>query len=91
MSSGEFNTWGLNTVTGTLAWTRNADLNQFSRDNWNTATNNPVANGVAQGTMVDFDAGYDALIGVTDTSISTCRRIHVESSRRRLGRLGFRR
>ena len=45
VSSGEFNTWGLNTVTGTLAWTRNADLNQFSRDNWNTATNNPVANG----------------------------------------------
>lgn len=71
VSSGEFNTWGLNTVTGTLAWTRNADLNQFSRDNWNTATNNPVANGVAQGTMVDFDAGYDALIGVTDTSIHT--------------------
>lgn len=68
VSSGEFNTWGLNTETGALAWTRNADLNQFSRANWISATNNPVAgNGVAQGSMVDFDAGYDALIGVTQS------------------------
>ena len=67
VSSGEFNSWGLNTVNGSLAWTRNADLNQYSRANWNQATNNPVASGVAQGSMIDFDAGYDALIGVTQS------------------------
>ena len=67
VSSGEFNTWGLNTVNGSLAWTRNADLNQYSRANWIQATNNPVASGVAQGSMIDFDAGYDALIGVTQS------------------------
>jgi len=67
VSSGEFNTWGLNSETGELAWTRNADLNEFSRDNWIQATNNPVASGVAQGSMLDFDAGYDALIGVTQS------------------------
>ena len=59
--------------------TRHADLNQYSRANWNQATNNPVASGVAQGSMIDFDAGYDALIGVTQSVESAGG--YMESSR----------
>lgn len=65
VSSGEFNTWGLNTLTGELAWTRNADLNQYSRGNWQSASNNPSYGGTTHGSMVDFDAGYNYIYGLT--------------------------
>jgi hypothetical protein len=39
VSAGEFNTWGLDSNTGALAWTRNADLNPFDGSNWQSATN----------------------------------------------------
>ena len=62
VSAGVENTWGLDTVTKKLAWTRNADLNPYSDANWKYVTN---ANAGGSGSIVDFDAGYDDVMGVT--------------------------
>lgn len=68
VSAGEFNTWGLNSNNGALAWTRNADLNPFDRANWQSATNDArYGSNPADGPVVDFDAGYTTVYGVTAT------------------------
>jgi hypothetical protein len=62
VSAGVINTWGLDTVTNRLAWTRNADLNPYSDTNWKFVSN---ANAGSSGAIKDFDAGYDDVMGVT--------------------------
>ena len=61
VTAGVENTWGLDTATNQLAWTRNADLNPYSAANWNVVTNAAGSSGA----VVDFDAGYDVVMGVT--------------------------
>lgn len=76
VSAGEFNTWGLDSNTGALAWTRNVDLNPFDRSNWNEATNNARhLSYPPDGPVVDFDAGYSTVYGVTRTVDSAGGRI----------------
>lgn len=66
VSAGEFNTWGLDSNTGALAWTRNADLNPFDGSNWQSATNDAQhLSYPSDGPVVDFDAGYTTVYGVT--------------------------
>lgn len=68
VSAGEFNTWSLNSQTGKLYMSRNADLNPYSAANWNEKSNNlKVPEDVAQGSVVDFDAGYSKVYAVTKT------------------------
>lgn len=62
VSAGVENTWGLDTATNQLAWTRNADLNPYSAANWNVVANAAGSSGA----VVDFDAGYDVVMGVTN-------------------------
>lgn len=76
VSAGEFNTWGLDSNTGALAWTRNADLNPFDRANWQSATNNAQHLSYSpDGPVVDFDAGYTTVYGVTATIDSAGGRV----------------
>ena len=68
VSSGEYNSWALNSETGKFYMSRNADLNPFSGANWKEKSNDPKVPGdVAQGSVVDFDAGYNKVYAVTRT------------------------
>jgi len=66
VSSGEYNTWGLDTQDGTLKWTRNADFNQITDDNWVQVSNNARhKSNPPDGPAVDFDVGYKKVYCVT--------------------------
>ena len=65
VSSGEFNTWGLDNEKSTLKWTRNADLNPFNGGNWVAANNIAVDGSTSYGPVVDIDVGYAKVYGVT--------------------------
>ena len=67
VSSGEYVTWGLDSNTGQLAWSKNADLNPYSAANWNYVNNNAAADGTTYGSVVDFDVGYQKVYAVTST------------------------
>ena len=66
ISSGVSNTWGLDTNTGALKWSRNVDFNIFTGDNWVSVNNNArYGSYPADGPAVDFDVGYNKVYAVT--------------------------
>ena len=68
ISSGVSNTWGLDTITGALKWSRNVDFNIFTGDNWVSVNNNArYGSQAADGPAVDFDVGYNKVYAVTQS------------------------
>jgi hypothetical protein len=66
ISSGVSNTWGLDTVTGAMKWSRNVDFNIFTGNNWVSVNNNAQYGSYApDGPAVDFDVGYNKVYAVT--------------------------
>ena len=68
ISSGVSNTWGLDTVTGVMKWSRNVDFNIFTGDNWVSVNNNAqYGSNAPDGPAVDFDVGYNKVYAVTQS------------------------
>lgn len=68
VSTGATGTWGLDSNTGEMKITRNADLNPISSSNWQAVSNNAQhLSKPPDGPAVDFDVGYERVFAVTRT------------------------